>query len=302
MRVTGRAQAWMQYLGYNVSDKGVCTELEDRNMLYREYSSIAKEEISEEISVLIRKDMHRTKLGNTCIQSRNNSANTQSEYMDIVEQNGSTRRECITKILMTLAVTNKTIGYVQGMNLLCSIVYYVVQQGVHSAYVDSVCYICFFYLMVDVGDLFSEKMDTSSSGVHGQVQVVQRVLRKSDRVLYKAVVDAALFETSPFYLLDVSVVCIRVQSTRYTYGMGQAVRRDAKAQASTVSGSSDNDEDESKHHKPANALCANSTAESKSRCTEDATQSSKADEKGCVAYSICIYMYSVQYMYSTECT
>jgi len=187
-----RARRWALLLGYSAGDGKALREAEKRESLYRRYLEEAEKEEMRETRALIRKDMNRTKI-------EDKKHGVPEDFLERKIKN-VTARKTVERVLLVYAVTNKTVGYVQGMNFLCSLLYYVLSQGVGEAHSESVCYFCFFYLMVDLGDLFSEKMDRSACGVLGQQERALAVLRKNDPLLFKSVAALELFETSSFFL------------------------------------------------------------------------------------------------------
>ncbi|KAI5138127.1 uncharacterized protein NESG_02198 [Nematocida ausubeli] len=163
-------------------------KIASNDRVYKEYL----EEIFVPLEVvdLIYKDVERTKIIPTNGLS-SNYLNTTRDYEKV--------SEIIARILKVFAYTNRSIGYVQGMNIICSIVYYVISYD-EQPYSESLAYFCFFNLMVDIGDCFSEKMDITETGIFGQQRVILRILRKKDPSLCACIQKKNLFGKSAFHI------------------------------------------------------------------------------------------------------
>ncbi|OAG29970.1 hypothetical protein NEDG_01517 [Nematocida displodere] len=189
-----RAAAWMRALHAGpLEEKDPNEHFAERKRLYELYLDTAGALIVHDSAEIIDKDMARTKvLG--C------APDTPGDYLDLPDFSGSIKRESVRRVLRVYSTTNKTVGYVQGMNVLCALLYCVIDLEISSTFSESVTYFCFFNLMVDLGDLFSEKMDDSSVGARGQARKILCILKKQDKGLYAAVSKLNLFETTSFHL------------------------------------------------------------------------------------------------------
>lgn len=109
-------------------------------------------------------------------------------------------QEGMQRVLQVYASTNRTVGYVQGMNMICAVIYSVMLEEMPHEQAEALTYFCFFQLMVDLGDLFSDKMDDSAVGIHGVARSMLQVLEKEDLQLYRYLRRIGLMSESPFYV------------------------------------------------------------------------------------------------------
>ncbi|KAI5185792.1 TBC1 domain family member 13 [Nematocida homosporus] len=181
-----RKERWMALLGCVPPQMSRSQFLEERKGLYDSYLVAAEKTVPSATISLIKKDIERTRIVQGGAEMNN----------DFVQE----RKEAIERVLMVYALTNKTIGYVQGMNWICAIVHYVMISGGEDAYAESLTYFCFFGIMVDMGDLFSEKMDVSALGMSGQTEAILAILQQNDTQLYQALHDMDIFHLSAFHL------------------------------------------------------------------------------------------------------
>ncbi|OAG30384.1 hypothetical protein NEIG_00547 [Nematocida sp. ERTm5] len=162
--------------------------IEKSNEIYQEY--LKDVSVPKQISDLIHKDIERTKIVSI--------TGISSNYLDKVRDQEKVR-VVIERILTVFAYTNKSIGYVQGMNLICAIIYYVMSYNEQS-YSESLCYFCFFNLMVDIGDYFTEKMDNAETGIFGQQRAILEILKQKDPLLHTHIEKKNLFKNSAFHI------------------------------------------------------------------------------------------------------
>ncbi|KAH9386885.1 TBC1 domain family member 13 [Nematocida major] len=160
----------------------------EREALYREYVSDLHTPVP--VAELIDKDIRRTKITPVC--------GMYSDYLESV-RHGEPVKNALARILQVYVHTNKSIGYVQGMNIVCAIMYYVLSRD-DLPYSESATYFCFFNLMADIGDLFTEKMDKTETGLFGQQKMVLRLLKKKDPKLHARVLQKDLFNRSAFHV------------------------------------------------------------------------------------------------------
>lgn len=183
-----RRKEWIGYLIPSVYREMSPGEM---NSLYLEYLRDTKDLcISSEVVDLIEKDINRTKI--SAVEG------LERDYLN-GKVDGESIRSVLIRILTVFASTNKSIGYVQGMNVICSIIYYVisVEEWLFS---ESTAYFCFFYLMVDIGDYFTEKMDNTETGIFGEQVSILKLLKKTDKSLFKAVKKRDLLGKSAFHI------------------------------------------------------------------------------------------------------
>ncbi|KAI5170985.1 TBC1 domain family member 13 [Nematocida sp. LUAm3] len=195
-----RREFWVKTLTERVP------KMEDtqRKLIYEEYLREAEEELPEKVYKLIVKDLLRTKIEKDKDQKESDNTGSNKEIKDknkeekdFLSENG--RRETIQRVLSVYATMNRTIGYVQGMNYLCSVIYYGISSE-ENEYTESICFFCFFGLMVEIGDFFSEKMDDSSHGTSGCTKSILEIIEKKDKALYRHLKKEEVLENSSFHL------------------------------------------------------------------------------------------------------
>lgn len=181
-----RREKWIHQL--NAGQKIDTEFYREREKLYKGY--VENLNIKESVTDLISKDINRTKITPITGLATN--------YLETI-RHGEKTKEIVCRILKVFAYTNKSIGYVQGMNIICAVLYYALSYD-DLPYSESLTYFCFFNLMVDIGDYFTEKMDDSETGLRGQQNIVMKILKKKDYKLYKAVQKKNLFGKSLFHI------------------------------------------------------------------------------------------------------
>ncbi|EDR29765.1 hypothetical protein, conserved [Entamoeba dispar SAW760] len=97
-------------------------------------------------------------------------------------------RECIRHILYVQTKFNKTYPYVQGMNDIAGVLFYVFAQSTSRARAESTTYYCFAYLMTKISDWYSPKLDWTSRGIHAQLARIDAVLAMKEPELYEHLV------------------------------------------------------------------------------------------------------------------
>ncbi|KAI5191530.1 TBC1 domain family member 13 [Nematocida minor] len=179
-----RRALWMALLIPGIAE----TPLSKMDEIYREYVQDAN--TSESVVDLINKDIRRTRISPVHGLHRN--------YLD-EKIDGERAGDVVARILKVFAHTNQSIGYVQGMNIICSIIYYVVSHD-DWVYSEAVAYFCFFHLMVEFGDYFTEKMDDAETGLRGEQKSVMQILWKVDKKLYTKIKKKDLFGKGAFHI------------------------------------------------------------------------------------------------------
>lgn len=184
-----RKERWIEHLIPSLGqERQTDAEIDGLYRAYRKDSETT--DIPEDLTDLIDKDMRRTRIS-PIDGMRRDYLNEKIEGEEI--------RKIITRILKVFSITNKSIGYVQGMNTICSIIYYVISKD-QSVYSESITYFCFFYLMVDIGDYFTEKMDDTETGILGEKAKILKILKKTDKKLFKSVKNNDIFEKGSFHI------------------------------------------------------------------------------------------------------
>lgn len=181
-----RPELWKVLL-FHYSPNKFKTEvfMQEKQASYLEYCKFADEKVSRdpEIMLVIEDDMNRTTLFPIL-----NGTKTECRFLDktvIVEGNETTHRQIIKKILTTFKVTNPAIEYVQGMNMLILIIYYVFSTSSNTTFIESDVFYCFLALVSEVGDYFVENMDDKYSGISQKLDRVIDIVKLFDPELYK---------------------------------------------------------------------------------------------------------------------
>ena len=93
-------------------------------------------------------------------------------------------RECIRHILYIQTKFNKTYQYIQGMNDICGVLFYVFSLTASRAHAESTTYYCFAFLMTRINDWYSSKCDMSSKGIHATLRRVDAILKLKEPQVY----------------------------------------------------------------------------------------------------------------------
>lgn len=108
------------------------------------------------------------------------------EFLDANIQNG-THRDAIKRILLCFGLTNSSIGYVQGMNMLVIPIYYVFANSKSEEdrkYAEEDAYFCFYNLMAEIGENFLSELDYDKKlGVRAKMNRVFEILERHDKEL-----------------------------------------------------------------------------------------------------------------------
>lgn len=120
------------------------------------------------------------------------------EFLDSISVNTQeTHREVVQRILKCYAMTNASIRYVQGMNLILLPIYYVLYHSndvEDQKYSEEDAFFCFNHLMAEVGENFIEDLDSSSTGVTYKMSKVMEMVKEADGNLYEAMKEKGLTE------------------------------------------------------------------------------------------------------------
>ncbi|KAF8406941.1 hypothetical protein HHK36_006062 [Tetracentron sinense] len=97
-------------------------------------------------------------------------------------------REAMRNILLLFAKLNPAIRYVQGMNEVLALLYYVFstdpdEQNALNAEADS--FACFVRLLSDSVDHFCQQLDNSSVGIHSTLSRLAELLKANDEELWR---------------------------------------------------------------------------------------------------------------------
>ncbi|KAL6122877.1 Tbc1d13 [Nucleospora cyclopteri] len=94
----------------------------------------------------------------------------------------------IKRILIRFAVTNASIGYVQGMIQIVIPIYYVLSSSdvlEEQKYAEEDSFYLFHYLMSEINSCYTNLLDQSSIGINGRISNIFEIISQKDPVLYK---------------------------------------------------------------------------------------------------------------------
>lgn len=119
-------------------------------------------------------------------------------FLDSVSANTQeTHRAVVERMLKCYAMTNSSIRYVQGMNLVLIPIYYVLyhsDDAEDQAHCEEDAFFCFNYLMTEIGENFIEDLDGSNMGITHKMSRVMEMVREADEDLYNVMRDKGLTE------------------------------------------------------------------------------------------------------------
>lgn len=150
------------------------------------------------------------------------------------ENTQETHRRVVERILRCYAVTNSSIRYVQGMNLVLVPIYYVMcksEDADDRRHSEEDAFFCFNSLMAEIGENFTEDLDSSSTGITRKMLRVMQIVEEADPALHAAMLAKGLTEggfhmkwimlmfVSSFKLDDVLWLWDRLLSDGYRFEM-----------------------------------------------------------------------------------
>ena len=106
--------------------------------------------------------------------------------IDHIETHG----DVISRILFIYAKLNPAVGYVQGMNEILAVVYYLFNKDKIAGleqYLESDSFFCFSILMSELRDNFIRSLDRSDTGLKGTLDQVQETLRILDPEVHQII-------------------------------------------------------------------------------------------------------------------
>ncbi|KAL7714189.1 Rab-GAP TBC domain-containing protein [Entamoeba marina] len=172
-----RSVVWKLLLNFYSQDKTTWDQTEE--FLHKDYLSFLNDffpsqkndilhernEFDIELLQEINKDVDRLFTRNPFFKDKNN-------------------RESIRHILYVQTKFNKTYPYVQGMNVLAAVLFYVFSQTTSRSRAESTTYYCFAFLMTQISNWFSPKLDWTSRGIHATLARVDSILALKEPDLY----------------------------------------------------------------------------------------------------------------------
>lgn len=107
-----------------------------------------------------------------------------SEVADI--NNPCNGYDSMARVLYLYAKVNPGIRYVQGMNELCAVVYYLFRSCAITSFssVEADTFYCFSSIMAEQRDCFLKSLDHAESGMHGRIQQLNMLLKALDYQLW----------------------------------------------------------------------------------------------------------------------
>lgn len=97
-------------------------------------------------------------------------------------------REAMRNILLLFAKLNPAIRYVQGMNEVLAVIYYVFSTDTdeqNAANIEADSFSCFVRLLSDSVDHFCQQLDNSSVGIHSTLSRLLDLLKANDEELWR---------------------------------------------------------------------------------------------------------------------
>jgi hypothetical protein len=117
----------------------------------------------------------------------------------------------MSRILFIFAKMNPKIKYVQGFNEICATLYYVFANDVYNnwnKYAEEDTYYCFTLLINEIRDLYISEKDGTIDGMIGNLEYVDKLLKRYDVNLFNMLQSMKLF-TSYFAIRWISCIFCR---------------------------------------------------------------------------------------------
>jgi len=106
-----------------------------------------------------------------------------SFFLDPVRNLGRRRYAALERILFVWSKYNKGVKYVQGMNEIVGIIYYVMandESEEWSAWAEADTYWLFHILLTDMSDVFVPGLDNLETGITGRINAMHKLLARHD--------------------------------------------------------------------------------------------------------------------------
>lgn len=108
-----------------------------------------------------------------------------AESYAAMEKGKEANWEVVERMLFIYAKLNPGQGYVQGMNEIIGVIYYVFASNEeHAEFAEPDCFWCFTALMSEIRDFFIKTLDESDNGIRGKMNLLSRLLEKRDRHVF----------------------------------------------------------------------------------------------------------------------
>ena len=150
---------------------------------YKYYPDDIKSEEDKNLIIQINKDLPRTRFDCPFFEEKNENNEKETNY------------DVLRRILFYYANENSEIGYVQGMNEIIAIIFYIFSKDdnpFNKKYVESDAYFVFNQLLSEIKDIFKmEDISYSQLFVSIQIKEIKKILKKIDPELsnYFSVID-----------------------------------------------------------------------------------------------------------------
>lgn len=106
-----------------------------------------------------------------------------------------THADVLGRILYVYGCRHPDVLYVQGMNELLAVIYYVFAKdciGGYEEFVESDSFFAFENLMDELKDSFNEKMDKKSGGIRAKLKLIEGLIERNRKGLWKVLQDQGI--------------------------------------------------------------------------------------------------------------
>ncbi|TBU07851.1 Rab-GTPase-TBC domain-containing protein [Hamiltosporidium magnivora] len=196
-----RPKYWKLFLGYFPKNKFKYDHfIKSRRKHYKFYyeNAIRQKNIKLLCDRIINNDIDRTILFPFTVKE-NNVEKIHCKFLDSDNSSlnfSSSHRDSIKRILLTYKITNSSIGYVQGMNMILIPIYYVMINSIDEEdrlYAEEDSFFCFYNLMAEIGENFMQDMDfDKENGIRSKMNNVFKLLKLADSHLYNSMEEKGL--------------------------------------------------------------------------------------------------------------
>eukprot|EP00927_Polykrikos_kofoidii_P014346 TRINITY_DN16283_c0_g2_i2.p1 TRINITY_DN16283_c0_g2~~TRINITY_DN16283_c0_g2_i2.p1 ORF type:complete len:830 (+),score=162.23 TRINITY_DN16283_c0_g2_i2:84-2492(+) len=174
-----RAQTWKVILGYLPMDRSadwsaICGE---KRGLYASYKSDIVEVNDDNKVTPVKKAGEISSEAEELLSEIMNDVERTRQDVEMFRQPAT--RSALVSLLMVYARLNPGVRYVQGMNEVAAVIFYVMASA-DPDFAEADAFWCFSELMVEIKEGFMQAMDDSHEGVHALVEGVTRLLRTYD--------------------------------------------------------------------------------------------------------------------------
>lgn len=108
-----------------------------------------------------------------------------AESYAAMEKGKEANWEVVERMLFIYAKLNPGQGYVQGMNEIIGVIYYVFASNEeHAEFAEPDCFWCFTALMSEIRDFFIKTLDESDNGIRGMMNKLSGLLEQRDKHVF----------------------------------------------------------------------------------------------------------------------